>query len=213
MWNIVKQYAILHLMVPRTFIFIGRSGCGKGTQAKLLQDYIENQDEHKHPFFYVETGARFRDFIKGDKLANKLSAKIYENGDRQPDFLAAWMWSNFLLEHMTGNEHLFLDGTPRSLPEAKILDTAIKFFERQKPFVIHIDISRECSTKRLIARGRSDDKSQEEIKKRLDWYDRDVVPAFGFFDESPDYNLLNINGDQPIEKVFQDIVDEIKKHQ
>ena len=197
-------------MTPQTFIFMGRSGCGKGTQAKLLQDYIENQDEHKHPFFYVETGARFREFIKGDKLSNKLSAQIYQDDIRQPDFLAAWMWSNFLLEHMTGNEHLFLDGTPRSLPEAKILDTAMKFFKREKPFVIHLDVSRELSTARLTERGRMDDKTPDKIKKRLDWFDADVVPAFDFFNESPDYNYLKIDGDHPIEEVFAKIVEGIK---
>jgi adenylate kinase len=119
------------------------------------------------------------------------------------------MWSNFLLEHLTGNEHLFLDGTPRSLPEAKILDTAMKFFNRAKPFIIHIDVSREWSTARLTARGRSDDKTQEEINKRLDWFDTDVAPAFAFFDESPDYNYLKINGEQTIEEVFKELTTKI----
>ena len=106
-------------MTPQTFVFMGRSGSGKGTQAKLLEAYIKEQDANKRPFFYVETGARFRHFILGDRWANKLAASYYKDGKRQPDFLAIWVWGHVLLENMTGNEHLILDGTPRSLDEVR----------------------------------------------------------------------------------------------
>lgn len=192
-------------MTPQTFVFMGRSGSGKGTQAKLLEAYIKEKDTEKHPFFYVETGARFRHFILGDRWSNKLAASYYKDGKRQPDFLAIWVWSHVLLENMTGKEHLILDGTPRSLDEAKILDTAMKFFERQKPNIIHINVSRKWSTEKLLARGRMDDKTEDDINKRLDWFDKDVAPAFGFFKGHPEYNYMEINGEQSIEKVQEDI--------
>ena len=184
---------------------MGRSGSGKGTQAKLLEEYIKSQDADKHPFFYVETGARFRHFIQGDRLANIRAAEYSKAGKRQPDFLAIWVWGHVLLENMTGREHLILDGTPRSLAEAKVLDTAMTFFERVKPTIIHINVSRKWSMERLLARGRQDDKTEDDINKRLDWFDKDVVPAFAFFRDNPDYHFMEINGEQPIEKVYEDI--------
>ena len=55
-------------MKLQTFIFIGRSGCGKGTQVALLQKYIKTQD-YKRPILYIETGERFRQFIKEPSLS------------------------------------------------------------------------------------------------------------------------------------------------
>ena len=121
-------------MELQTFIFIGRSGCGKGTQVTLLQEYIRKQDQMRY-VFYIETGERFRQFIKEHSLSSRLAAGIYKTGDRQPDFIAVWMWSHLLVERMTGEEHVIFDGTPRSLQEAQIVDTAITFYNRQRPHV------------------------------------------------------------------------------
>ena len=82
-------------MELQTFIFIGRSGCGKGTQVGLLQEYIKKQD-HNRQILYIETGERFRQFIKEHSLSSRLAAEIYKTGNRQPDFIAVWMWSPFL---------------------------------------------------------------------------------------------------------------------
>jgi adenylate kinase len=199
-------------MIPQTFILMGRSGSGKGTQAKLLEAYIKKEDAEKHPFFYVETGARFRHFIEGDKWSNKLAAEFYRDGKRQPDFLAIWVWAHVLLENMTGREHLIIDGTPRSVEEAYVLDTAMKFYQRVKPWVIHINVSRAWCMEKLLARSRIDDKTPEDINKRLDWFDRDVAPAFPFFRDNEGYHFLEVNGEQTIEKVHQDIIDAVKNH-
>ena len=59
----------------QTFIFIGRSGCGKGTQVALLQEYIKTRD-HKRPILYIETGERLRQFIKEPSLSSRLAAEI-----------------------------------------------------------------------------------------------------------------------------------------
>ena len=59
-----------------TLIFIGRSGCGKGTQAELLQEYIKKLDQQRL-IFYIETGERFRQFIKEQSLSSRSAAEIY----------------------------------------------------------------------------------------------------------------------------------------
>jgi adenylate kinase len=163
-------------MKLQTFIFIGRSGCGKGTQVALLQEYIKKQDHQRH-IFYIETGERFRQFIKEDSLSSRWAAEIYKAGNRQPDFIAVWMWSHLLVDKMTGEEHVIFDGTPRSFHEAQIIDTAINFYNRQRPHVIYLNISRETSKARMIARRRMDDINEEEIERRLNWFESDVLPA------------------------------------
>ncbi len=195
-------------MPPQTFIFIGRSGCGKGTQADLLQKIVKEKDPIGE-IFYLETGAYFRDFIKGEKYSNKLSNEVYKKGERQPDFIAIWMWTHLLLEQFKGTEHLFLDGITRSLPEAMAFTTALNFYDR-KAIVIHLNVGREWSKERLLARKRADDLDEKEVEKRLNWFDRDSIPAIGYFKVNDRYNLIQINGEQSIEKVHADIMAELK---
>ncbi len=189
-----------------TAIFIGRSGCGKGTQAELLRDRINKLDKGASPILYIETGPRFRQFVRGEGYSSKLSHMINESGERQPDFLACWMWSTALVEELHDKMHLVFDGAPRSAGEARMLTTALEFYKREKPVVIYIDVSREWSEERLLARGRSDDRSLQKINKRLDWFEEDVLPAIEYFRTNPYYRLIEVDGEQPIEKVHLDIV-------
>ena len=191
-----------------TVIFIGRSGCGKGTQADLWKDRITRLDDEKRKILYVESGDRFRKFIRGSSFSSKLSSVIYERDLRQPDFLACLMWGGQLLEELDDNMHLVFDGAPRSKPEAELLTTALEFYKREKPLVIHIDVSRKWSETRLLARGRADDVNISKIDKRLDWFDEDVQPAIEYFKSNPFYRVIEVNGEQAIEKVHRDLVAE-----
>jgi len=139
-------------------------------------------------------------------LSSRLAAEIYRTGDRQPDFIAVWMWSHLLVEKMTGEEHVIFDGTPRSLQEALIIDTAIHFYSRQRPHVIYLNISRETSKARMIARRRMDDINEEEIERRLNWFESDVIPAVEYFRKYSKYNFIELDGDQPVEAVQQELL-------
>ncbi len=186
-----------------SYIFIGRSGCGKGTQADLLKKVLELRGKR---VLYIETGDEFRNFITGEQFANKRSKEAYEKDERQPDFLACFMWSKAFIKDFEGKEEVMFDGTPRSLPEAKILETALTFFGFNKKFIIHINVSKDWSQDRLLARGRSDDATIQKINKRLAWYDSDVLPAVEHFKTTPLYSFVSVNGEQTIEKVHEDIV-------
>ncbi len=193
-------------MLLQTFIFIGRSGCGKGTQVTLLKSRIDRNGESEQPILYVETGQYFRNFIREDTFSSRLSKIVNEEGKRQPNFLACFMWSKALIEELTEGMHLIFDGAPRARAEAEILTTALRFYKRESPVVIHINVSREWSEEKLLKRGRSDDLTIEKIDKRLDWFDKDVVPAINYFKSDPYYQFIEVNGEQSIEKVHSDIV-------
>jgi adenylate kinase len=192
----------------KTFIFIGRSGCGKGTQAELLKKELEATGEA--PVFYLETGARFREFIKGASQTAAFARDIMHKSARQPDFLAIWNWSHLLVEEVHGKEHWIIDGTPRSRPEAEILDTAFPFYDRQNPTVVYLNVSRSWSEGRLRARGRADDKAVGDIAARLDWFDRDVMPAVEYYRANPRYTFLDINGERSIEEIHADIREQLR---
>lgn len=189
-------------MSPQAFIFIGRSGCGKGTQVELLRPQLEKGGL---PVLYVETGDKFREFIKEDGYSAKLSKDVHGLDTRQPDFLACYMWSTILVRDYNGDAQVIFDGTPRSETEARLLDTAIKFYKFEMVQVVHLDVSREWSQKHLLNRGRSDDATISKINTRLNWFDKDVIPAIEYLKNS-DYHYVHINGEQTVEKVHADIL-------
>lgn len=192
-------------MNQKSFIFIGRSGCGKGTQAKLLSDYLKKIDPSRE-ILYVQSGQEFREFIKGNSETQKLSRAIYDVGGLQPEFLAIYMWANVLVNKFTKNEHVIMDGMPRKFHEAGVLESIFDFYKLEKPVVINIDISKEQSIDRLMARGRVDD-NREDIAERLSWYETDVVPAIAFYENNPKYNFIKIDGNRSIEDVHKDIIE------
>lgn len=192
----------------KTFIFIGRSGCGKGTQVNLLIEHLKRVHTGDK-VFYLQTGQHFRDFVARDGYANELSRVIMDEGGRQPDFLAVWIWSNAFLENVRNGEHLVIDGTPRSLNEARMLGTAFEFYQREKPFVVYMNVSRQWSEERLLARGRADDLDVEEVRKRLDWFEDDVMPAVQFYRGNPHYHFIEVNGEQTIEEVNAEMLKKI----
>ncbi len=187
-------------MVPQTFIFIGRSGSGKGTQANLLTERLRPT-----PVIYIEPGEHIRKFIQTDSLAARAAEEIMRQGERHPSFLPIWLWSDILLNKFTGNEVLIFDGAARALIEAEALDGALHFFKIKQPMVIFLDVSVETATQRLVDRGRVYD-SEEENRKRFVWFERDVKPVIDYYRANQDYyRLLTIDGHKTIEEIQQAI--------
>jgi adenylate kinase len=189
----------------QTVIFIGRSGSGKGVQSAHLQEYLKGKYPET-PTLYIEMGDYFRKYIKSDGLTWERAREVNQVGGRQPSFLAVWVWSEIFIEKLTGNEHLVFDGTPRSVEEARLLDTAFPFYRRENPTVVFLNVSRTWAEARLAGRGRADDVNPEVVKRRLEFYEQDVVPAIEYYRASSNYRFLDINGEQTPAKVFEDIV-------
>ena len=189
----------------QTFIFIGRSGSGKGTQSLLLQKFLSKKYQDI-PIVYIETGEYFRKYIKGSGYTWERAREVYDAGGRQPDFLAVWVWAQVFLEKLKKDQHLIFDGTPRSLGEAEMLHTALPFYERKNPIVVFLDASQEWSEERLRERGRTDDLDSKTIARRLSWYEKDVLPAINFYKGNSTYKFLHINAEQTPEEVHKEIL-------
>lgn len=194
-------------MNQKTYILIGRSGCGKGTQGKLLSDHLKKIDPNRD-VLYVQSGTEFREFIKGESHTQKLSRAIMEAGDLQPEFLAIYMWVNFLVNNFKGSENVIIDGTPRKYHEAGVLHSIFDFYNLEKPTVIHLAVSKNWSVDHLLKRGRFDD-TRESIEGRLSWYETDVVPTIEYYKTAPEYRFVEINGERSIEEVHKDLIEKL----
>jgi adenylate kinase len=193
-------------MHPQTFIFFGKSGSGKGTQAKLLAKYLETA-KGRQPM-YIETGQGFREFIKSESHTADLTKKVLSEGGLLPVFMPVWLWTDILVKNYDGTQDLILDGLCRRPAEAPVLDSALKFYNQKNPIVVYINVSDKWALDRMKERGRKDD-TEEYIKSRLKWFEWNVVPAMAYFHEHPDYTFIEINGEQSVEDVHGQIISKL----
>ena len=189
-------------MNSRAFLFFGRSGCGKGTQAKLLADVLKSKGRE---VIYTETGSKFREFLNTDNYSGKLVGDILKEGKLIPVFLPIWIWTDIFVKNFTGEQDLVLDGLCRRYEESVALDSAFDFYKIEKPNIVLMNVSKEWSYTRMIERKRADD-TPEKIQNRLDWYEKDVIPSIEYFRNKPCCNFIEINGEQSIENVHKDII-------
>jgi adenylate kinase family enzyme len=194
-------------MKPRVFIFIGMSGCGKGTQAELLIELLKKKDP-SHDVLYVQTGQSFRNLIKNDSFTARKTKEIINAGDLVPEFLAIHIWSDMLVDDYKEGDHIIFDGTPRKFHEAEVLDSVFGFYGLTKPTIVYLDISHDEAMKRLLRRKRADD-TPASIEERLGWYEKEVVEALKFFEDNPNYLFLKIDGERSVEEIHEDIAKKV----
>lgn len=212
---------------PLSFALIGRSGCGKGTQADLLRKHFGN-------LLYISTGDFCRALAKMDTSAGKTAKNILYKGELIPDFMIIGLWMRELCVSLKDDQGVLFDGAFRRKIEAEQADGFFKFLNREGNFFpILLDISRQEAFDRLTKRrickdcgkiipwvgefkklvkcdkcqgellNRADD-NPEAIKNRLDYFDNEVVEVLEYFKK--DGRLITVNGEQPIGNVFKDIL-------
>lgn len=193
-------------MTNVAIIFIGRSGCGKGTQSTLLMDYFKsiNQDT-----LYLSTGNEFRKLIaEGDNFTSNKVDKIYDEGGRHPDFLCITILGNFFKDQYTSNKNLIMDGGLRSLNEAITVSDIFNFYEIENAKVFYLNVSHDWSVDKLRKRGRSDDNDEIfEVKK--EWYEKEVVPAIDFMKNNKQFDFYDIDGEKDIQEIHKEIVNKL----
>ena len=185
---------------PKTVIFFGKQGSGKGTQAALLEEALKKTG----PVFHFQTGHAFRELAIGTRFTDRLIQETLPGGQIQPLFIAVWLWADAFVKNLTGAEHIIADGFPRRVTEAQILTAAFELYGRDSVDVINLTIPNDVALNRMLARGRSDD-SREAILERLEWHDREASPVINHFRELRRYEVHDIDATRSVEEVFADI--------
>ena len=120
----------------------GPNGSGKGTQGAIIKE--------KYGIDHIESGAIFREHIKGGTELGKKAKAFIDRGDLVPDELTIPM----VLETLGKSKEKgwLLDGFPRSLAQAEALDKALKEAGMKLDFVVEIMLDRQIAKDRIMGR-------------------------------------------------------------
>lgn len=189
----------------KTVIFIGSQGSGKGTQIEKLDEVLRAEDPRRR-VVDIQTGRRFRSLAaKQEGYTEKHIAKTLDTGILQPLFLSVVLWGDAMKEHVDPDCHLLIDGFPRTLDEARVVESALAFYKRSPLTIINFETPEEVVRKRMIERARPDD-TDESINARLKWYEEETVPVIAYYRKREDTEVIDINGTGTIEKVHEAIL-------
>ena len=192
-------------MKALTVIFIGPQGSGKGTQIEKLDKVITEKDPVRR-VVDIQTGRRFRSLAaRSETFAEKKVARTLDTGMLQPDFLTHVLWGEAMLDQLDPKSHLLIDGFPRTVTQAHVLDDALAFFERNEVHVIDLDTPEDVVRSRMQSRARTDD-TNESIEERLRWYRQDTLPVLDYYRIRPNTHVHDLDGTDTVEGVHQQIL-------
>jgi len=173
-------------------ILFGPPGCGKGTQATFISESFIIP--------HLSTGDMLRSAVVSKSEVGLKAKNIMEKGGLVSDEIVF----SIVKDRISQNDckkGFILDGFPRTVNQAEELDALLG--ETTKiDYVVRIKVDEEEILKRLIDRGRDDDKP-EIIRNRFKSYNSETKPLIPFYEKRG--ILSNINGMQEIEKVSEDI--------
>lgn len=210
-------------------LIMGRPGAGKGTQAANIKEY------YKIP--HISTGDMFRAAIKNQTELGLLAKSYMDKGGLVPDEVTIGLVRERLAEADCKNGFL-LDGFPRTVAQAEALDEILKSNGIKLDAVLDVNVPAEKLIRRMVGRRvcktcgatfhvefnapkkdgicdncgsplvqRADD-TEATAKNRLEVYDNQTAPLLDFYSKKG--ILKTVNGDQPLDKVFEDIKETLR---
>jgi adenylate kinase len=189
-------------MKPISVLFFGSQGAGKGTQVKLLMDYLQTQSDRA--VIRLDMGQELRNLRDTGTFSGKLTGEIIDAGLRIYDFMAIYLQTKKLAENFTGEEHVIADGLARGEDQTCAFDDMMTKFYKRDFVVVNLVISDEVAIKRLMARGRNDD-TEEAIRTRLAWTKSDVLPQLELLRQRG-RTIIEIDGEPEVETIHQNIL-------
>lgn len=202
-------------------IMLGAPGAGKGTQAKMIAD--------KYGVPHISTGDIFRANIKNGTELGMEAKKYMDQGLLVPDELTVRILLDRVAQDDCKNGYV-LDGFPRTIPQAEVLDSELTKLGDHIDYAINVDVLDENIVKRMSGRRACltcgatyhiehvppkkegicdvcgselvlrDDDKPETVKNRLNVYHEQTQPLIDFYTEKG--VLKTVDGTVPMEEVF-----------
>ncbi len=206
-------------------IMLGAPGAGKGTQAKMIAE--------KFSIPHISTGDIFRANIKNGTELGKKAKEYMDKGQLVPDELTVEILLDRVANEDCKNGYV-LDGFPRTIPQADVLDKELTKLGDKVDFAINVDVPDENIVRRMSGRRaclkcgatyhiehippkkegicdtcgselvQRDDDKPETVQNRLSVYHEQTQPLIDYYNKK---NILKtVDGTKDMQEVFSDIV-------
>ena len=217
---------------PLVLILLGKSGAGKGTQLNLLKERLNLE--------FIGTGNLLRERKKIQDFSGKKIGEVIDSGGITPAPVVFKLWMDLFEEIKNKGDinGLIIDGSPRKVKEAWLMDDALEWFGWDKRVkIILLDISEEEAIARITRRKtcpqcghivmfskdspdvddcpkcgaklmKRPEDTVEGTKKRLEWFEEEVGQTIKHYDSMG--KTIRINGEQSVEDVYNDIIKAIE---
>jgi adenylate kinase len=184
-------------MQKKILVMLGPAGSGKSTQAEL----ISKKFNYKH---IIESNI-LKDEVKKNTSLGKQIKEIIAKGELVPFEVSSDLLFKKIKKNK--NKNILIDGFPRAIEQAIILDYFLYSQGYKFIGVIYLSIPKQESTKRLLLRKRADD-NPKVIKERLEIYYHRTKEVIERYKEKG--KMIEINGNQSIDNVFKEISRKLK---
>ena len=210
-------------MKSRNIIFLGRSGSGKGTQAELLMK--------KFALANIDTGDILRKLTKRNDKFGKTVLETISHGKLVPIWLVIYCWLDQLLK-IPSKKGIIMEGSPRQLEEAKILEEVFSWLGREDFRVVYLQTSAKEVTRRLLTRRicskcgkefslnftpdlkncshcggkliRRKDDYPKAIKNRMIFFQKKILPVINYFRKKK--MVIEVNGEGSVQEIHKRIL-------
>ena len=168
-------------------VLLGPPGAGKGTQAVLLSEKLGVP--------HISTGDLFRANI-GEGTPLGVEAKSYiDAGKLVPTDVTARMVKS-RLEEADAAEGFLLDGFPRTVEQAEILQDLLAENGQNLDGVLNFVVAEDVVVERMLSRGRADD-NEETIRTRLGVYRDETAPLIEHYGDQ----IISIEAEGEVEEI------------
>ena len=149
-------------------VLVGPPGAGKGTQAAVISGKLGVP--------HVSTGDIFRANVGQGPPVGQQAQRYMDAGELVPDEVTNAMVADRLAAPDAADGFL-LDGYPRNLGQADVLEQQLADAGTSLDAVVEIVVDTEHVVQRLLARGQGRvDDTEEVIRHRLDVYASETAP-------------------------------------
>ena len=181
-------------------LLIGAPGAGKGTQAERLAERFN--------ITHISSGDLLRQHVKDQtSIGQKIKAYV-DAGDLVPDAVVMDMLRKPVVAAAESGGYV-LDGFPRTVDQAKAAFEVAHALGVEVQAAVHLDVPDEELIRRLLARSRGADDTEEVIARRLQVYREKTIPLLEYY--AGREWMFTVDGTRPADQVHQDIVGRLQK--
>ena len=188
----------------KNIIFFGPPGAGKGTQAKIISQFLNVS--------HLSTGDILRKkLLDEDDLANELKSIMSSGNLVSDDILNSIVSSRLNNEKDKG---FILDGYPRTLKQSEFLNNFLLKISNSIDYYFNIKINFETLKNRILKRSSEesrDDDNIEVLETRYNEYINSTQKVSNFYQDKQSSIFFDIDGSLQIEEITEKIKEIIKK--